>query len=857
MNPRKKSLLAAVMAVSLSLAACKFLLPGLRATPTPLAQAQPASTRLSPTQAPTRTPAAATQVPDRPAAGPSAGPFEITGVFTYSNSLITDYYVEQAVALVDMYGFVTRNQDWEIPVASQTLGYLNIDQSRKEGDFTLQLPARPTGEFVDVDNNGRKDHGVQVFAVSYWPNLAAGPYSEGDDPSRGWPAYLASVRTDTENHDEVIGGKLVVWAPDAQQEFPTGFGADHKLFTADDPVGPLPAGYSIVDLDQQPFAVSQEPQPALTLYEPKDAAIKDYSHMSYTQAFDALFAQVEKEYAFNGIAGKQPDWDALKAELRPRVEQAEKDKDPREFYLALRDYTWAFKDGHVGLNGGQVANEAFTQATSGGYGFAIRQLDDGRVVVVYVLDGGPAARAGIKVGAAVTEFNGQPIQDAIAAVKPWAAPFSSDFNLHYQQARYLLRTTPNTEASVTYINPGESSKTARLVSISERESFGRTSIYYGADPNPMLPVEFRILASGVGYVKINSNYDDLNLIIRLFQRALATFQAAHVPGIIIDMRLNSGGANLGLAGFLTSQKITLGQLEYYSDETRQFEPEGSPEFVMPMQEQYHFDKMALLVGLGCASACEIEAYGFSQVPGMEVVGQYPTSGTEAEVARGQFLLPEGFSMQVPTGRFTLPDGSLFLEGKGVVPTIHVPIDETTVLSQDDVVLKAAENAILVPEGAGITPAAPPKLLTVDDVQSLLTSGQVTLLEQKAREQYTTDELNTVNRTFTYTVSLNESETLAWAWGWCAKDQATLDGNLGRMTVQFSLAGTEVGLDKFLKLDSDNSQGQTCRTYVTALEAWQAGENHLTTTVTFKAAVNDGSAEYAAGKQVFEYIVYVK
>ena len=113
----------------------------------------------------------------------------------------------------------------------------------------------------------------------------------------------------------------------------------------------------------------------------------------------------------------------------------------------------------------------------------------------------------------------------------------------------------------------------------------------------------------------------------------------------------------------------------------------------PNQEQYQFDKIALLVDQHCTSACEIEAYGFSQVPGMIVVGQYPTGGVEAEVARGQFVLPEGITLQFPTGRITLPDGSLFLEGQGVPPTVRVPIDEDSVLSSDDVVLKAAEQAL--------------------------------------------------------------------------------------------------------------------------------------------------------------------
>ncbi len=170
------------------------------------------------------------------------GPTEITGTFSYTNDIITTYYVENEVALVDMYGFVKRDKEWSIPVNSQTLGFLSIDPKTKTGNYSLELPAQPLGQTVDVANDGQQSKGVQIFAVSYWPNLTGGPYSEGDDPSLGWPNYLASVVTDSDNQDEVVSGNLVVWAPDANEKFPTGFGAEKKLFTADDPVGPIPAG---------------------------------------------------------------------------------------------------------------------------------------------------------------------------------------------------------------------------------------------------------------------------------------------------------------------------------------------------------------------------------------------------------------------------------------------------------------------------------------------------------------------------------------------------------------------------------------------------------------------------------------
>ncbi|MBA3946092.1 MAG: peptidase S41 [Herpetosiphonaceae bacterium] len=625
-------------------------------------------------------------------------PAELTGTFTYTNDIITTYYVEHAVELADMTGFVRRDLKWIAPPESQTLGRLTIDTTKKLGTFTLDLPEQPRGTLANVAHNGRNDKGVEIFALSYSPNLSGGPFLEGDDrkQAQGWPNYLASVVTDSQNHQEVIGGKLIVWAPDDQQQFPTGFGADNRLFTNDDPEGPLPGGYSVVDLSQRPFKIIRDAQPQLTLYEPNDAAIKDFSKLPYTAAFKQMFDSIRATYAFKGIAGKEPNWDALSAQLTPRVAAAERNQDGQAFYMVLRDFVSAFKDGHVGLNGAAFGQKFQAERTAGGYGFAIRQLDDGSYIVVYVTADGPAASAGMQVGANVTQFDGKPIDAAVKAVQPLAGPFSTDSALRYQQQRYLLRATVGTSATVTYANPGKATSTISLTAVTERQSFQATSLFRGFNPEA-LPVEARRLSPSVGYIRINSNYDDLNLIIRLFQRALTTFTAEQVSGLVIDMRQNSGGSPLELAGFLTNKTITLGQLQYYSSKSNRFENEGVPDTIDPKQEQYHFDKLALMVSPACASACEIESYGFSQVPGMIVVGQYPSAGIEAEVSRGQYQLPEGMSLQIPTGRFVLPDGSIFLEGKGVVPTLRVPIDEKTAVSQDDVVLQAAQQVVTPPQ----------------------------------------------------------------------------------------------------------------------------------------------------------------
>jgi hypothetical protein len=91
-----------------------------------------------------------------------------------------------------------------------------------------------------------------------------------------------------------------------------------------------------------------------------------------------------------------------------------------------------------------------------------------------------------------------------------------------------------------------------------------------------LPTEYYLYpGSNVGVITVHSNYDDLGLLLRIFERALRDFESFGVNGIVIDMRKNSGGAPLGLAGYLHDEDILLGQLEYYSNITGKFEPRRS------------------------------------------------------------------------------------------------------------------------------------------------------------------------------------------------------------------------------------------------------------------------------------------
>lgn len=657
---------------------------------------------------------ALTQVPQTPATAPTTvavqapsvttnEPFKITGSFTWTQEdggTLTDniLFSERQVVLTDLHGFVIRNKQWELPVDSQVLGYVQYDPTTGNGTYEIPLPEVPQGTFNNVGNKNPQDTGVQIFVIDYEPNIYGSPFESGDDRFRGWPGDGSSIKVDVNRDGEITGGKIIVWAPDDKQYFPTGFGADNKLFTADDPAAAIPAGYSVVNLDTNPFTFSQSPQQDVSLIEAQEAKPHDFSNEGYTQAFDDLVTFLKTDYAFDGIPGKQPNWDQVVANIRPRIQQAEQNQDKFGFYEALRDFTYAFKDGHTGISDSSFFQQDFQSNYVASLGFTVHVLDDNSVMVDSVLSGGPAEAAGMKPGAIITQFDGKPVIDVINSEPLFFQLQSSDFAILYEKAIMLTRAKVGDQAAVTFTNPGAASKSVTLTAIGNQDEINVLVNQLGQSPTPnLLPVDLRTLTvtgSNIGYIRVDTNFDDLNLILKLFERGLKEFQQNKVAGLIIDLRDNGGGVPLGLAGFLTNQTINLGQLEYYNKLTGKFEPQDQPDQILPNQEQYHFDKIAVLVGVNCASACELEAYGFSQVPGAVVVGEYPTAGVEAEVSRGQVKMPEGINMQFPTGREVLSDGSLFLEGTGVQPTLKVPVSAANVLSTDDVVLTAAENSIL-------------------------------------------------------------------------------------------------------------------------------------------------------------------
>lgn len=638
-----------------------------------------------------------------PAGAPSAkvindegGPVIITGELAYSNAFFTSGVDDPVIILEDQAGFVDRDEDYIFPRESQVLGQIISDFYTSPFSYSLSLPRAPRGALRDVDNDGEQDTGVMIFAIAHWTNKFGDRYLEARDlcGGGGWSTGYASTRAsvDIETRREVIGGSFIIFAPEENQGFPAGFGADGLLFTEDDPIVTVPPGYSLVNLDEDPFVFDRAAHPVIHLHEPEAAAINDYSDLGYADAFQAMVALFRREYAYTEVYDL--DWNALYETYSPRFVEAEQAEDSDAYLLAMRDFIWQIPDGHVSLPLVGALSERFREEIDGGLGIALRELDDGRIVVSYLLDGSPAAKAGLQLGAQILAWDGGSVEEALEREFVWAhQALSTEHSLRLQQLRYITRFPMGSEVEITFRNPeSEDEETVTLGVIAERASFSHSSFFAGIDGNEY-PVVFDILPSGYGYVVIYSFSDKERQTAELWERALAAFIEADVPAVIIDMRKNGGGSGCladQLGAYFFQEEHILGYSSAYNESHGGFylDPISEDRFILPPEDLRYDGELAIIIAPGCFSACEFFTYNLTIEDRAAIVGHYGTGGLGGAV--DEFLMPEDLTIRFTVTRAVNADKEIHIEAQGVLPTVRVPVTYEGLFENGDPLLQAAE-----------------------------------------------------------------------------------------------------------------------------------------------------------------------
>jgi C-terminal processing protease CtpA/Prc len=595
--------------------------------------------------------------------------------------LIDGLYTERFIGLTDLTAFVRR--DSSLLLSDDQIAARLVPSGPGRESFRLSLPIVPRGLGHRL---GEGSADVQIFAVSVQRNLVGDPFMSGYEMA-GWAAQLPSVTT-TPGNEELSGGRIVVWTA-AGAPFPSGFGADGRLFTADDPLQELDAGWTVIDLDAAPFAALRDETVDVPVHNGDMG--RDLSSLSYTAAFDRLIDELRGRYPFTDV--KQLDWAALTAEVRPLVQLAERDADAVQLGEALWRLGMLMGDGHVAPIPAPV--RAWTDRFGAGVGLRLAQTDDGDVLVTAVTEGSPAATAGIEVGALLTRYDDLPIADALAArgAADLATPQSSPHGVRSQQLALLSRSSEGTNVSIELVNPSASEPArAQLTSVSDLD--GLVAILtHDADPTA-LPVTTSVLPSGIGYIRVTTFSEDMTLTSHAWERGLRMLQELDVPSLIVDVRGNSGGVDaMGMyfAGsfyadsFVRSHQLALapnGELVHRADN-----------MIRPAPVQWD-SPVAVLIDEHCMSTCEEFSAAMSHDPQHLIVGASNSGGVEAEVYF--WILPGDVLFTSPVAMFNFPNGELFVEGSGVAPNVRVEKTRAALLSGADYVLDAAVQQLSLP-----------------------------------------------------------------------------------------------------------------------------------------------------------------
>jgi carboxyl-terminal processing protease len=395
-------------------------------------------------------------------------------------------------------------------------------------------------------------------------------------------------------------------------------------------------------------------------------------------AFDEAWQRVHDTHfdaGFNGV-----DWDAVRAELRPRAEAA---RDRGELRAVIGEMLGRLGQSHFAL----IPSDALPEEAqaghdeSGGLGFDVR-LREGRLLVSALEPGSAAADAGVAPGWIVERIGPLDVAGLVADLASAGMDARRVAFNAWQVARGAVLGRPGGSETVLFRDAAGAPVELRL----ERRARDVTEHEVG----PTLPkfyLEFasRELERGGKHVGLLRFSNWFLPMVRPLDLAVDRMRA--LDGIVLDLRGNTGGAaamTMGVAGHFFGETRKLGVMLTRDSRVnilafpRRSNPAG--EAVEP-----YAGPLAILLDETSGSASEVFAGGMQALGRARVFGETSAGAVlPAMVTR----LPNGDTLLHALGDFETATG-MRLEGAGVVPDVPAPLSRAELLAGRDPALEAA------------------------------------------------------------------------------------------------------------------------------------------------------------------------
>ncbi len=399
-------------------------------------------------------------------------------------------------------------------------------------------------------------------------------------------------------------------------------------------------------------------------------------------SFDTVWRLIRDTHYDKALKGL--DWKAIRAELRPRVAQAQSVTEVRG---TLTELISRLGDSHYAI----IPSEALAAPDSAGrgtgqefgdLGMEVRLLD-GAIVVSRVDTGGAAAKAGVRTGWVVEQVDSfvaatvardvarrlRGVERRVAGIHAALAVSKRLGGASGTPVRLLLRDDRNRQLERVIIRqdaPGEIVRIGNLPPILARLETERFDDADGC----------------IGVIRFTSWMPVMSAQI---ESAVREFRECR--GIVLDLRGNLGGVAamvMGTSGWFLSHPDTLGimrmrdvELRYVAIPHRVYS-DGAP--AAP-----YAGALALLVDSHSASTSEMFAVGLQDAGRARAFGD--TTAGQALPAT-MYRLPNQDVLMYAVADFVTTKGAR-LDGRGVIPDEVIPLRRVDLVAGRDLALRGA------------------------------------------------------------------------------------------------------------------------------------------------------------------------
>jgi carboxyl-terminal processing protease len=386
------------------------------------------------------------------------------------------------------------------------------------------------------------------------------------------------------------------------------------------------------------------------------------------QVFEEVWGTINEKYYDPALHGV--DWKAVHDRYRPRVDSLANDE---EFYALLNQMTAELRDAHTRVRSPRQNQERKKQqATTAG---VIVYEVEGTPVVFDVNPDSEAARAGVLPGMVVRTVNDQPIPQAIAKAREEIVASSTERAMRILSYALLISGEPGTslKLGLTRADGTPFAVTLMRQTISAAPRFNA-----------------RLLPSGYAYIRFNRFRPP---VAKQLKEALEQFKDA--PGLILDLRTNSGGDSeegMRVAGYFFNEKVALASLVTRTGKAPSalFGLVSFPKVLEAGEKskQLYANPMVVLINEGTGSTSEVVVSGVQEQGRAYIVGTQ-SCGCVLGVMKHRDLKGGG-ELSVSEVGFVTPKGRT-LEGNGVTPDRTVGLTLSDLQSKRDAALEEAEK----------------------------------------------------------------------------------------------------------------------------------------------------------------------